>query len=132
MQNSGGLTRRAYGEWQRAEPTGADRRAVAERSIVQHRSMFPRFHLYLTGRGVTVTESGTDHIDGFFPDLDRDCAPGTSTRLRYLKLLDRLSRHLCLLGLRPPLAHSHQNLSILVHLELPPQATLRSKCAPGG
>jgi len=90
----------AYGEWQRAEATGADRRAFAERSIVQHRSMFARFHRYLTGHGVTVMEFGTDHIDGFFADLDRDCAPGTSTRLRYLKLLDRLSRHLSLLGLR--------------------------------
>jgi site-specific recombinase XerD len=90
----------AYGEWQCAEATGADRRAFAERSIVQHRSMFARFHRYLTGHGVTVMEFGTDHIDGFFADLDRDCAPGTSTRLRYLKLLDRLSRHLSLLGLR--------------------------------
>jgi site-specific recombinase XerD len=62
--------------------------------------MFARFHRYLTGHGVTVMEFGTDHIDGFFADLDRDCAPGTSTRLRYLKLLDRLSRHLSLLGLR--------------------------------
>ena len=90
----------AYGEWQCAEATGADRRAFAERSIVQHRSMFARFHRYLTGHGVTVMEFGTDHIDGFFADLDRDCAPGTSTHLRYLKLLDRLSRHLSLLGLR--------------------------------
>ncbi|WOD14416.1 tyrosine-type recombinase/integrase [Paraburkholderia kirstenboschensis] len=90
----------AYAEWQHAEATGADPRAFAERSIVQHCSMFARFHRYLTSHGVTVAEFGTDHIDGFFADLDRDCAPGTSTRLRYLKLLDRLSRHLSLLGLR--------------------------------
>ncbi|MGF6265443.1 site-specific recombinase XerD [Paraburkholderia youngii] len=90
----------AYAEWQHAEATSADRRAFADRSIIQHRSMFARFHRYLTSHGVAVTEFGTDHIDGFFADLDRDCAPGTSTRLRYLKLLDRLSRHLCLLGLR--------------------------------
>ncbi|SDR63004.1 Site-specific recombinase XerD [Paraburkholderia tuberum] len=90
----------AYAEWQRAEATGADRRAFAERSIVQHRSMFARFHRYLGGRGITVMDFGTDHIDGFFADLDRDCEPGTSTRLRYLKLMDRLSRHLSLLGLR--------------------------------
>ena len=38
----------AYGEWQRAEATGADSRTFAERSIVQHRSMFSRFHRYLT------------------------------------------------------------------------------------
>jgi site-specific recombinase XerD len=90
----------AYAEWQRAEATGADRRAFAERSIVQHRSMFARFHRYLGSRGMTVMDFGTDHIDGFFAGLDRDCEPGTSTRLRYLKLMDRLSRHLCLLGLR--------------------------------
>lgn len=90
----------AYGDWQRAEATGADRRTFAERSIVQHRSMFARFYRYLTGRGVTLMEFGTDHIEGFFADLDRDCAPGTSTRLRYLKLMDRLSRQLTLLGLR--------------------------------
>jgi site-specific recombinase XerD len=76
------------------------RRAFAERSIVQHRSMFARFHRYLRSHGVTLVEFGTDHIDGFFADLDRDCAPGTSTRLWYLKLMDRLSRHLSLLGLR--------------------------------
>lgn len=90
----------AYAEWQRAEATGADRRAFAERSIVQHRSMFARFHRYLGRRGITLMDFGTDHIDGFFADLDRDCEPGTSTRLRYLKLMDRLSRHLSLLGLR--------------------------------
>ncbi|MBC8750456.1 tyrosine-type recombinase/integrase [Paraburkholderia sp. WC7.3b] len=90
----------AYAEWQRAEATGADRRAFAERSIVQHRSMFARFHRYLGSRGITLVDFGTDHIDGFFADLDRDCEPGTSTRLRYLKLMDRLSRHLSLLGLR--------------------------------
>jgi site-specific recombinase XerD len=90
----------AYAEWQRAEATGADRRAFAERSIVQHRSMFARFHRYLGSRGITLMDFGTDHIDGFFADLDRDCEPGTSTRLRYLKLMDRLSRHLSLLGLR--------------------------------
>ncbi len=90
----------AYAEWQRAEATGADRRAFAERSIVQHRSMFARLHRYLRSRGITVMDFGTDHIDGFFADLDRDCEPGTSTRLRYLKLMDRLSRHLSLLGLR--------------------------------
>jgi len=36
----------AYGEWQRAEATGAERRIFAERSIVQHCSMFARFHRY--------------------------------------------------------------------------------------
>jgi integrase/recombinase XerD len=33
----------AYLQWQRAEATGADRRAFAEQSIVQHCSMFSRW-----------------------------------------------------------------------------------------
>ena len=32
----------AYAQWQCAEAMGADRRAFAEQSIVQHRSMFSR------------------------------------------------------------------------------------------
>ncbi|MFP3647198.1 tyrosine-type recombinase/integrase [Paraburkholderia sp. SIMBA_054] len=90
----------AYNEWQREEATGADRRAFAERSIVQHRAMFARFHRYLKSHQATLTGFGTDDIDGFFAHLEHDCAPGTSTRLRYLKLIDRLTRHLTALKLR--------------------------------
>ncbi|WP_436196667.1 tyrosine-type recombinase/integrase [Paraburkholderia hospita] len=90
----------AYNEWQRAEATGADRRAFAERSIVQHRAMFARFYRYLASHRTTLTTFGTDDIDGFFSHLERDCKPGTSTRLRYLKLIDRLARHLKALNLR--------------------------------
>jgi hypothetical protein len=77
------------------KPTGI-RRAFHR----QHRSLFARFHRYLRRHGVTVAAFGTDRIDGFFVGLERDCAQGKSTRLRYLKLLDRLARHLSLLGLR--------------------------------
>ncbi|TCG05315.1 integrase [Paraburkholderia steynii] len=90
----------AYNEWQREEATGADRRAFAERSIVQHRAMFARFHRYLRSHQATLTGFGTDDIDGFFAHLERDCEPGTLTRLRYLKLIDRLTRHLTALNLR--------------------------------
>ncbi|BDC45426.1 tyrosine-type recombinase/integrase [Paraburkholderia terrae] len=90
----------AYVEWQRAEATGADRRAFSEQSIVQHRSMFCRFNRYLIAHRSGVATFGVDHIDRFFADLDGICKPGTSTRLRYLKLLDRLARHLIALGLR--------------------------------
>jgi hypothetical protein len=72
----------AYAQWQREEATGADRRAFADQSIVQHRSMFSRFHDYLTAHRVTVANYGADHLDGFFADLAQDCAPGTTTRLR--------------------------------------------------
>ncbi|BAO92780.1 hypothetical protein [Caballeronia cordobensis] len=56
----------AYNEWQREEATGADRRAFAERSIVQHRVMFARFHRYLVSHRTTLTAFGANDIDGFF------------------------------------------------------------------
>ncbi|WP_250528253.1 site-specific integrase [Caballeronia sp. GAWG2-1] len=90
----------AYAQWQREEAIGADRRAFADQSIVQHRSMFSRFNDYLATHHATVVSYGTDHLDGFFTDLTQDCAPGTSTRLRYLKLIDRFTRHLLNIELR--------------------------------
>jgi site-specific recombinase XerD len=90
----------AYSQWQRAEATGADRRAFADQSIVQHCSMFSRFNDYLSTRGQCVATFGADHIDAFFGELARDCQPGTTTRYRYLKLIDRLARHLVALELR--------------------------------
>jgi site-specific recombinase XerD len=90
----------AYGQWQRAEATGADRRAFADQSIVQHCSMFSRFNNYLSARRQCVVTFGADHIDGFFEELAHDCEPGTTTRYRYLKLIDRLARHLVALELR--------------------------------
>ncbi|MDR5832499.1 tyrosine-type recombinase/integrase [Caballeronia sp. LP006] len=90
----------AYGQWQREEAVGADRRAFAEQSIVQHRSMFSRFNDYLIGHRQTVATFGTDHVEGFFAELARDCSPGTTTKLRYLKLIDRFTRHLVNIQLR--------------------------------
>ena len=90
----------AYLSWQQAEATGADRRAFAKQSIVQHCSMFSRFNDYLVRHRQTIASFGADHIDGFFAELARDCLPGTTTRLRYLKLIDRFGRHLVALELR--------------------------------
>src|ERR1700712_3736256 len=90
----------AYTQWQRTEASGADRRAFAERSIVQHCAMFARFNRFVVAHGQTTRTFGSDHIDGFFGELARDCAPGTTTRLRYLKLIDRLVRHLVAMELR--------------------------------
>ncbi|MFM0523029.1 tyrosine-type recombinase/integrase [Caballeronia jiangsuensis] len=90
----------AYAQWQREEATGADRRAFADQSIVQHRSMFSRFNDYLIAHRATVASFGADHIVGFFAELAQDCAPGTTTRLRYLKLIDRFTRHLVNIELR--------------------------------
>ncbi|WP_250475147.1 site-specific integrase [Caballeronia sp. GAFFF1] len=90
----------AYAQWQREEATGADRRAFADQSIVQHRSMFSRFNDYLIAHRQSVATFGADHLEGFFTDLARNCAPGTTTRLRYLKLIDRFTRHLVNMELR--------------------------------
>ncbi|MDR5755125.1 MULTISPECIES: site-specific integrase [unclassified Caballeronia] len=90
----------AYAQWQGEEATGADRRAFADQSIVQHRAMFSRFNDYLIAHRATVATYGADHLDGFFNALAQDCAPGTTTRLRYLKLIDRFTRHLVNIELR--------------------------------
>jgi hypothetical protein len=90
----------AFRQWQHAEADGADRRSFSEQSIIQHCSMFGRLHHYLQAQRATLVSFGTDHVDGFFTSLDRDCQPGTTTRLRYLKLIDRLSRHPVAEGVR--------------------------------
>ncbi|WP_175977049.1 site-specific integrase [Burkholderia sp. BCC1047] len=90
----------AYKQWQRTEAAGADRRAFSPRSIVQHEAMFERFMRHLTAAQRTLATFGPDHLESFFADLDRRCKPGTTTRLRYQKLLDRLGRHLVDVGVR--------------------------------
>ena len=54
----------AYAQWQREEATGADRRAFADQSIVQHRSMFSRFNDYLIAHGATVAPGGHPNSSG--------------------------------------------------------------------
>jgi len=56
-------TEDADAQWQREEATGADRRAFADQSIVQHRSMFSRFNDYLIAHHATVASYGADHLD---------------------------------------------------------------------
>ncbi|MFP3506888.1 tyrosine-type recombinase/integrase [Burkholderia sp. SIMBA_062] len=90
----------AYKQWQRTEAAGADRRAFSPRSIVQHEAMFERFMRHLTAARRSLATFGPDHLESFFADLDRRCKPGTTTRLRYQKLLDRLGRHLVDIGVR--------------------------------
>lgn len=103
---------RAYADWQDGEAVGADRRPFSPRSIIQHRAMFDRFHRYLIGRGATVTSFGSDVLDGFW--LDGEAVHySAATRKRYLKLIDRLCRHLVTIGVRDSnpageLASSHQ------------------------
>jgi site-specific recombinase XerD len=90
---------RAYADWQTREAAGADRRPFSQQSIVQHRAMFDRFHRYLVARGATLASFGADVLDGFW--LDGDAAHySPATRMRYLKLIDRLCRHLVAIGVR--------------------------------
>ncbi|WP_244122379.1 tyrosine-type recombinase/integrase [Burkholderia latens] len=91
---------KAYQQWQRTEAAGADRRAFSPRSIVQHEAMFERFMRHLIAAKRSLATFGPDHLESFFADLDRRCKPGTTTRLRYQKLLDRLGRHLVDVGVR--------------------------------
>lgn len=90
----------AYGNWQRTEAAGADRRPFAEQSIVQHRAMFARFQRYLTEHRYTVATFGMEHVDAFLIELSSEAKDGTTTRLRYLKLIDRLTRHLVAMEIR--------------------------------
>jgi site-specific recombinase XerD len=89
----------AYADWQEREAAGADRRPFAERSIVQHRAMFKHFYGHLLAAGATVASFGPDHIEGFWQTEDAAGYTAT-TRMRYLKLLDRLCRHLVAIGVR--------------------------------
>ncbi|KVN06850.1 tyrosine-type recombinase/integrase [Burkholderia diffusa] len=90
----------AYQQWQRTEAAGADLRAFSPRSIVQHEAMFERFMRHLAAAQLSLATFGPDHLESFFADVDRRCKPGTTTRLRYEKLLDRLGRHLVDVGVR--------------------------------
>jgi site-specific recombinase XerD len=91
---------RAFRLWQETDATGATRRPFAARSILQHATMFERFVRHLSKAGVSVVTFGPAHLDTFLGELAARCAPGTSTRLRYAKLLDRLCRHLVEIDVR--------------------------------
>lgn len=86
--------------WQETTATGADRQPFAPRSVVQHVAMFERFLRSLIAQRVSLVTFGPDHVAAFLAELDRTCTPGTSTRVRYAKLIDRLSRHLVEAGVR--------------------------------
>ncbi|MFC4523647.1 hypothetical protein [Cupriavidus pinatubonensis] len=89
----------AYRDWQAREAAGADRRPFSARSIVQHQAMFENFRRHLLARSATVASFGTADIEAFLQTPDaRSYSP--ATRMRYVKLLDRLCRHLVFAGVR--------------------------------
>lgn len=89
---------RAYDRWQADEAASADHHPFAQRSIRQHRAMFVRFHRHLTAHGATLGNFGSDDIEAFWHDAN--VAADTAARVRFLKLMDRMCRHLVLVDLR--------------------------------
>lgn len=90
----------AYRIWQETEAVGADRRPFSARSRVQHAAMFDRFLRHIHERHASVATFDAAQIESFFNEIDSRTTPGTSTRLRYAKMLSRLCRHLVDIGLR--------------------------------
>ena len=90
----------AFRLWQETDATGATRRPFSVRSIVQHVAMFERFVRHLARSEVSIVTFGPEHLESFLAELETHCAPGTSTPLRYAKLLDRVCRHLVETGVR--------------------------------
>lgn len=90
----------AFRIWQDTEAVGADRKPFSERSRVQHAAMFDRFLRHIQGQSASAATFDAAHIESFFNDVNTRAKPGTSTRLRYAKMLNRLCRHLIESGLR--------------------------------
>ena len=89
----------AYRDWQAREAAGADRRPFSPRSMVQHQAMFENFRKHLDAKGRNVASFGSADIDSFWQSGDGR-SYSQQTRMRYVKLLDRLCRHLVFSGVR--------------------------------
>ncbi|MBY4898705.1 tyrosine-type recombinase/integrase [Cupriavidus sp. AU9028] len=89
----------AYQDWQAREAAGSDRRPFSPRSVVQHRAMFENFLKHLVANGQSVASFGSADIASFWQSGDAR-SYSQQTRMRYVKLLDRLCRHLVFSGVR--------------------------------
>ncbi|UIF88784.1 tyrosine-type recombinase/integrase (plasmid) [Cupriavidus necator] len=89
----------AYRDWQAREAAGADKRPFSARSIVQHQGMFEHFRRHLLAKGTSVVAFGADDIEAFWRTPEA-ITYSQATRMRYVKLLDRLCRHLVFAGVR--------------------------------
>ncbi|XYJ92717.1 hypothetical protein AEMCBJ_34855 (plasmid) [Cupriavidus necator] len=89
----------AYRDWQAREAAGADRRPFSARSIVQHQAMFENFRRHLMTKGASIATFGAADLDAFWQTPDGRTY-SQATRTRYVKLLDRLCRHLVFTGVR--------------------------------
>ncbi|MDO3615330.1 tyrosine-type recombinase/integrase [Ralstonia pseudosolanacearum] len=82
---------RAYADWQEREAEGVDGQHFSERSRAQHQAMFEKFLRYLRETGRDLANYGDEHVAAF---CDSVGARSAATRMRYLKLLDRVGRQL--------------------------------------
>jgi hypothetical protein len=89
----------------RVSPDGTARRRLATTGFgllnSPSRSTVPcsrAFYAFLVLQKHTVATFGGVHIDGFLLDTAPDCAPGTTTQIRYLKRADRLTHILVTRG----------------------------------
>ncbi|OIT13638.1 integrase [Ralstonia solanacearum] len=82
---------RAYADWQEREAAGVDGRYFSQQSRVQHQAMFEKFLRYLHDVGRDLTNYGDHHVAAFCESVG---ARSDATKMRYLKLLDRVGRQL--------------------------------------
>jgi site-specific recombinase XerD len=90
----------AYHDWQYRHAVGANRRLFSDRSVLQHCSMFDRFHRYLIEHRSAVTTFTQADLMAFLDTISEHSAPVATTRHRYVKLIDRLCRYLVDIGVR--------------------------------
>lgn len=82
---------RAYADWQEREAEGVDGQHFSARSRAQHQAMFEKFLRYLRETGRDLANYGDEHVAAFCESVG---ARSAATRMRYLKLLDRVGRQL--------------------------------------
>lgn len=94
--------RDAYFDWQYRHAEGATRRLFSDQSIKQHCAMFDRFHRFLVGHGANLANFNDGHLSTFLDEVNSRRVEGSpiSTGHRYIKLIDRLCRHLVETGVR--------------------------------
>jgi hypothetical protein len=85
----------AYHDWQYRHAIGANRRLFSDRSVLQHCAMFDRFYRYLVEHRATLTTFTEADLMAFLDVISgQSSSPAVTTRHRYVKLIDRLCRHL--------------------------------------
>jgi site-specific recombinase XerD len=93
----------AYRDWQYSAVGGKKSQSFSERSVRQHCAMFARFERHLLQHGTNVLTFDDSHLDGFLNEVVKKVSTKHSratTGHRYVRLIDRLCRHLVDVQLR--------------------------------